>query len=169
MAHLCHVELANRAHVPPDNSALCFSLKCRIHCRLIKTVGFMRCKSRWLHPFSNLRRMDKRGLGSNPKSRCMPDRNVPRDAFPARQTVAQSAFGSNNDSATDQSGTMRPGGVGLAVTNESTGSVLTTETNSSGEFYFLLFYPPATQSRRRRKDFEDLKRLASSLRPKIKW
>jgi hypothetical protein len=39
MAHLCHVTLANKAHLPPDNSALCFSLKCRIHCLLIKTVG----------------------------------------------------------------------------------------------------------------------------------
>ena len=61
---------------------------------------------------------------------------------------------------------MRPGGVRLVVTNESTGSVLTAETNSSGEFYFLLFYPPPTRSRRGKKDFEDLKRMASSLRPK---
>jgi hypothetical protein len=59
MAHLYHVEVANKAHVPPDNSALCFSLKCRIHGLLIKTVGYMRCESGWLHPFSNLRRMDE--------------------------------------------------------------------------------------------------------------
>ena len=110
--------------------------------------------------------MDERGLGSIPKSRCMLDRNVPRDSFPARQTVAQSAFASNNDSATDQSGAMRLGGVKLAVTNECTDSVLTAETNSSGEFYFLLFDPPPIRSRRRRKDFEDLKSMASSLRPK---
>jgi hypothetical protein len=70
----------------------------------------------------------------------MLDRNAPSATFPARQTIAQSAFGSNNGSVTDQSCTMRRGDVRLAVTNESTGSVLTTETNSSGEFYFLLFY-----------------------------
>jgi len=72
---------------------------------------------------------------------------VPRTTFPARQTIAQSAFGSNNCSVTEQSPTMRPGGVRLAAINESNGSGRTTETNSSGEFYFLLFYPSPARSR----------------------
>jgi hypothetical protein len=42
MAHLCHEELANKGQLPPGNSFLCFSLKCRIHRLLIKTVVLCR-------------------------------------------------------------------------------------------------------------------------------
>src|ERR1700744_4752066 len=38
MAQMCHEELGNKAQLPPGNSFLCFSLKCRIHRLLIKTV-----------------------------------------------------------------------------------------------------------------------------------
>jgi hypothetical protein len=103
MAHLCHVEVANKAHVPPGNSALCFSIKCRIHGLLNETVGFMGCSLGWLHLFSNLRRVGEQGLGAIERWICILDRNVARATFPGRQAIAESAVGSSSGRSTQHS------------------------------------------------------------------
>jgi hypothetical protein len=84
---MCHVTLANKAHLRPDHSALCFSLKCRIHWRLIKTVGlsgvhwggirFQIFGARTSETQAQLQSRDS-----------MLHRNVSRTRFPARQTIA---------------------------------------------------------------------------------
>jgi hypothetical protein len=120
MAHLCHVTLANKAHLPPDHSAVCFSLKCRILCLLIKAVGLC-----GVHRggYIRIQIFAEREPGSIPKSRfdalsqCAPvlDFRLDRQSPGELSDPTTAALGSNPPS-------MIPGGVRLAVINENNGS-----------------------------------------------
>ena len=76
--------------------------------------------------------------------------------------VAQSAFGSISGSVTDPAGAVIPG-ANVTVTNESTGTQQTTETNNTGDFVFPALRPATYTITAEKQGFEKLEKTGAVL------